>query len=574
MTGSFDGMVPWDPGRISIPPRPEDPSRYPESDPRRWYDAEYVGWHTAKGLLPEPPPGSAKGRSVSAVLPFNHPYWTEFEQGLVSEAARLGMSLRIWNSAWDHGQQAEIVSELVERRPDLVIFVPVEPFLATDCIKRLAAARIPVIASNQTLEAEAYASIISWTGPDDWGQHRLLARHFASLMGNSGGYCVVSHKPGTSPYLARVWGLRTELGLAAPGMNCLEVRYTELDRERTRLAVLTWLDKYGDGLKGIVSADDAAPMEGIKRALAERDRNDIICVANGATRRGLEFVKDGSLKAITYQSPVMDGMLAVRTAADWFNGLAVEPIRYLPARIVTAADADSFLDSRQGLESPPGYDVCRIISEGRLEELSWYFDDLRRRITDSHAMSIDYFRGLLIEMLAGLLNLARTHDIDGVALFGGYETLYRGLARREHPAEALDWVSEVAIELLDQLIERGKLSSSLVERLISFTELHYADPLALKTIAERFGLSAAYLGKLFRERTGNTYSRYLNELRVRKAKILLEAGEMRLKDVARAVGFAEPGYFHSVFRKVAGIAPNEYCKPAEAAPGGAAGDPG
>jgi ribose transport system substrate-binding protein len=561
MTGLYDGLALWDPARIHIPPRPEDPSRYPESDPRRWYDAEYVGWHTAKGPLPEPPPGGAKGRNLAVVLPHVHPYWTEYEQGLASEAGRLGMGLQTWNSEWDHGQQADIVSALVERRPDLVIFVPVEPFLATDCLKRLAAARIPVIASNQSLEAEAYASVISWTGPDDWGQHRLLARHFAMLMDNRGGYCVVSHKPGTSPYLARVWGLRTELGLAAPAMACLEVRYTELDRERTRLAVLTWLDKYGDRLKGIVSADDAAPMEGIKRALAERGRGDIICVANGATRRGLEFVKDGSLKAVTYQSPAMDGMLAVRTAADWFNGLAVEPIRYLPARIVTATDVDSFLESRQWLESPPGYELCRIITEGRLEELTWFFDDLRRRITDSHAMSIDYFRGLLMEMLAGLLNLARTHDIDGVALFGGYETLYRGLARRENPAEALDWVRGSAIELLDQLIARGTLSSSLVERLISFTELHYADPLALKTIAERFGLSAAYLGKLFRERTGNSYSRYLNELRVRKAKVLLEAGELRLKDVAKAVGFAETGYFHSVFRKLAGVAPNEYGKP-------------
>jgi len=560
MIGFSDGLMLWDPAQAHIPPRPDDPSRYPESDPRRWYDAEYVGWRVAKGPLPLPPAGGCKSRRLAAVLPHAHPYWTEYEQGLKTESARLGMELQVFNSGWDHERQTGIVSKLMEQRPDLVIFVPVEPFLATDCLRHFAEAHIPVIASNQSLEADAYSSIISWTGPDDWGQHRLLARHFASLMGNAGGYCVISHKPGTSPYLARVWGLRTELGLVAPAMNCLEVRYTELDRERTRLAVLTWLDRYGSRLKGIVSADDAAPMEGVRRALAERSRDDVICVANGATRRGLEFVKDGTLRAVTYQSPVMDGMLAVRTAADWFNGLAVEPIRYLPASIVTAAEADSFLDSRQGLESPPGYDLCRIISEGHLDELDRFFDDLGRRITDSRAMSVDYFRGLLIEMLAGLLNLARTHDVDGIALFGGYETLYRGLARREHPAGALDWVRKVAVELLDQLIASGKLSSSLVERLITYTELHYADPLALKTIAERFGLSAAYLGKLFRERTGNSYSRYLNELRVRKARLLLEAGELKLKDVARAVGYAETGYFYSVFRKLVGVAPNEYGK--------------
>jgi len=350
----------WDPDLSSIPPRPDDPSRHPETDPRRWYDAEYVGWHTPRHSVPAVPAGGPRGRLLAAVLPYAHPYWTEYEQGLSDEAARQGMELRVWNSGWDNERQASIVTELIRARPDLVIFVPVEPFLATECFRRFAEAGIPVIASNQSLESEAYASIVAWTGPNDWGQHRLLARHFASLMHDEGGYCVVSHKPGTSPYLARVWGLRTELGLVAPGMTCLDVRYTELDRERTRLAVLTWLDRYGDRLKGIVSADDAAPVEGIMRALAERRREDVVCVANGATRRGFEFLKAGTLKAVTYQSPVMDGMLAVSTAADWFAGIAVEPIRYLPSRIVTPDEADSFLEAKRGLESPPGEDLCRM----------------------------------------------------------------------------------------------------------------------------------------------------------------------------------------------------------------------
>jgi ABC-type sugar transport system substrate-binding protein/AraC-like DNA-binding protein len=558
MLEQTDGFMLWDPGQTIIPPRPEDPSRYPETDSRRWYDAEYVGWNIRKTDLPVSSWSSPRDRSLAALIPCVHPYWSEYEQGLVVEAERLGMRLEVWNSGWDHERQARIVDELVERKPDLVIFVPVEPYLATECFRRLAQANIPVIASNQSLEAEAYESIISWTGPNDWGQHRLLARHFASLMNYEGGYCIISHKPGTSPYLARVWGFRTELDKLASGMSCLDVRFTEFERERTRMAVLTWLDRYGSRLKGIVSADDAIPVEGVKRALMERGRQDIICVANGATRRGLEFVKDGTLKAVTYQSPVMDGMLAVRTAADWFSGLAVEPIRYLPLSIVTAAEADSYIESRQGLEFSPSDLLCGIIAEGRLEDLNGFFEDLHRRIADSHAMSVDYFRGLLIEMLSGLLNLARTHDVDGVSLFGGYELLYRGLARREHPAEALEWIKVSSVELLDILIAQGKLSASLVDRLISFTELHYADPLALKTIAERFGLSAAYLGKLFKERTGNTYSRYLNELRIMKAKALLLEGELRIKDVARAVGFSETSYFHAIFRKMQGLSPQDY----------------
>jgi len=83
--------------------------------------------------------------------------------------------------------------------------------------------------------------------------------------------------------------------------------------------------------------------------------------------------------------------------------------------------------------------------------------------------------------------------------------------------------------------------------LISYAELHYSDPISLKTISEVFGISAAYLGKVFKDRTGNSFSRYLNELRISKAKVLLASKKIKSKDVGRAVGFAETNYFYAVF---------------------------
>jgi len=119
-------------------------------------------------------------------------------------------------------------------------------------------------------------------------------------------------------------------------------------------------------------------------------------------------------------------------------------------------------------------------------------------------------------------------------------------------------VRGASVEMLDALVTGGKLSASLVERLITYTELHHTDPLALKTIAERFGLSATYMGKLFKERTGNSWSRYLNELRIRKAKALVAGGELRPKELARMVGYTDAGYFLAVFRKLTGASPQEY----------------
>jgi two-component system response regulator YesN len=66
------------------------------------------------------------------------------------------------------------------------------------------------------------------------------------------------------------------------------------------------------------------------------------------------------------------------------------------------------------------------------------------------------------------------------------------------------------------------------------------------------------MGKLFKERTGNSWSRYLNELRIRKAKALVASGELRPKELAKAVGYTDAGYFLVVFRKLTGTSPQEF----------------
>ena len=82
--------------------------------------------------------------------------------------------------------------------------------------RRLYEAGIAVIASNMLPEDDGFPYILSWTGPDDWEQTRQLSRHFARLMNHEGGYAIVTHLPGTSPYYARAWGAITELAECAP----------------------------------------------------------------------------------------------------------------------------------------------------------------------------------------------------------------------------------------------------------------------------------------------------------------------------------------------------------------------
>jgi ribose transport system substrate-binding protein len=138
----------------------------------------------------------------------------------------------------------------------------------------------------------------------------------------------------------------TELKKIAPKMRCLEMQTTNLDSEKTKDVVSGWLTRYGKELKGIVSADDSGAQIGINEAVKNARREDIIRVAAGNSKVGMDFVKAGTLQAITYQSPEADGAIPMKLAADWLNGKPIPPIRYLPIHIITKTDVEQFMPAQ------------------------------------------------------------------------------------------------------------------------------------------------------------------------------------------------------------------------------------
>lgn len=98
----------------------------------------------------------------------------------------------------------------------------------------------------------------------------------------------------------------------------------------------------------------------------------------------------------------------------------------------------------------------------------------------------------------------------------------------------------------------------LVRDVHDYLRGHYAEALELETLARRFDVSPFHLCRAFSQEMGVTLTDMLATLRVEAAKELLRDGRRPLKQVCEAVGFAAPGYFAKVFRRVTGQSPTEY----------------
>jgi two-component system response regulator YesN len=123
----------------------------------------------------------------------------------------------------------------------------------------------------------------------------------------------------------------------------------------------------------------------------------------------------------------------------------------------------------------------------------------------------------------------------------------------EHPAPA-----EAPVPGADHPREQ-RHSASLVAKARSYIDAHYADPdISLSQVAAQVLLSPTYFSVVFGREVGETFIEYLTSVRIRKASELLRSTSLTSSEIAYRIGYQNPRYFYSVFRKVVGQPPNEF----------------
>ena len=91
-----------------------------------------------------------------------------------------------------------------------------------------------------------------------------------------------------------------------------------------------------------------------------------------------------------------------------------------------------------------------------------------------------------------------------------------------------------------------------------YAQAHVAEAFTLDEVSAKVGVSRFYFCKLFKKATGLTYTDYVTQLRVEKAKVLLVDDSLRITEVAFAAGFGSIPRFNSVMKHHLGKSPMEY----------------
>ncbi|HET7656788.1 MAG TPA: AraC family transcriptional regulator [Bacillales bacterium] len=136
--------------------------------------------------------------------------------------------------------------------------------------------------------------------------------------------------------------------------------------------------------------------------------------------------------------------------------------------------------------------------------------------------------------------------------------------------EGMDQCSELEWELACLFLESQLGSHShllkrtsaddypIVHRAIEFIQAHYQENLNLEILASSLNVSKYHLHRVFKQATGRTPTEYVHDVRMEKARWLIQSENMDITTIAFQVGYQSLSTFRRAFKKYYRLNPHEY----------------
>lgn len=136
---------------------------------------------------------------------------------------------------------------------------------------------------------------------------------------------------------------------------------------------------------------------------------------------------------------------------------------------------------------------------------------------------------------------------------------YRSIYKQGSVDQVVEWLLYLRDGLCNCLTERKKVYKNyLITNVKKYIAAHIEEKLSLPEVASVFGISPNYLSNLFKKNGDVGFLEYITQLKIDKAKQLMQNSNLKVYEIAEHLGFESAFYFSKVFKKVEGCSPREY----------------
>ncbi|SDC02063.1 monosaccharide ABC transporter substrate-binding protein, CUT2 family [Cupriavidus sp. YR651] len=283
----------------------------------------------ALGLLATPA-AHADGEKI-AVFTKNqtNPYFQVLRQG--ADAAAKSMNAKVTHyiptKPDSIPEQMSQIEDVIVKKPDAVVFVPVDYKAMAPGVKKINAANIPVV--NVTDRSDV-GTFVSFVGASDYELGLKTATHLFKSMGGKGNVVLLEGVKGSLTNTDRVRGVQDALK-AFPAVRLVATQPANYQRLQALQVMENLMQSYPQ-IDAVFAANDAMAIGAIE-ALQGANRKALVSGING-TKEAIDAIKAGTMLATGDYNGFAQGCLGTMAAIRKLRGLPVKQDIVLPAAVI------------------------------------------------------------------------------------------------------------------------------------------------------------------------------------------------------------------------------------------------
>ncbi|MEI6372846.1 MAG: substrate-binding domain-containing protein [Actinomycetes bacterium] len=264
------------------------------------------------------------GKKVAFVMGAeSDPFFQAMKVGATAEAQAKGMEL-IWQGdakEYSPATQIPVVDQVLAQKPDALVLIPTDPKALQPSVAKAKAAG--VIVANVDTRVENLDDVLTFITGDNADGGAKAAESLAGAIGYKDGtkYKVVvglSSETATTN-VARLEGFKKAIADKYPGIEIVDVAYSQSKPEVANTNINNWLTKYPD-LNGIFAIDGTNAQGAAAALQAKGLTGKVALVGYDAYPDNVKLVKDGVITSLIAQVPADEAKQAIDAVADALCG--------------------------------------------------------------------------------------------------------------------------------------------------------------------------------------------------------------------------------------------------------------
>lgn len=167
-----------------------------------------------------------------------------------------------------------------------------------------------------------------------------------------------------------------------------------------------------------------------------------------------------------------------------------------------------------------------------------------------------------VETLAEIMKILSELKVNIQSELLNYPTVIAGVFSLDTFEEVREYIKKIVREACITIqAEMSDKEKNLVHKVKDYiTDHYYQEDISLNSLAQQYFVNSSYLSRVFKEKTGVTFTGYLFDVRMKEAENLVLSTDLKAYEIAERVGISDSHYFSSCFKKHTGMSIAEYKK--------------